>query len=214
MKKATIFSSLILSFFVTACSQTHSTTISSGGEAELSSGIPLPENDIIEPSQGTHSVLTPIQWRTVSEDIYTDTPQMNPEVIRYDRYTLVVSSPVGGQKYLLDQLVSVNMGKRYGLSVREGLWNTLQETGFTLCSPLQSDVKQLFSLNLPKVHYKFGPMRLRDALQMLAGEAYQLTLNAPIRQVCFEPRKTSYRPSGISKIKAETSSENEWQDRD
>ncbi|CAM3801836.1 hypothetical protein ACLS0F_10795 [Avibacterium endocarditidis] len=131
--------------------------------------------------------------RVVQEDIYQSSEyQKYPEVVRYDRYTLISTSPMGGQKYLLDQLVSVNMvGKgtnKYLLSVRQGLEKTLNNTGYTLCRLSSPEITHLFNLPLPKVHYKFGPMKLRDALQMLAGEAHELTVNDSKREVCFERR--------------------------
>ncbi len=47
----------------------------------------------------------------------------------------------------------------------------------------------LFS-SITKNSPKFGPIRLRDALQMLAGPAYQLTINEQTRTVCFQLRET------------------------
>lgn len=216
---------ITLTSLITACAQSNSVNTETSNPpvsgTEISPGIPLPDDGLVPESKsldGEQAVLAsqnpPAKLRVVSEDIYTAVPVSNPEVIRYDRYTLVGSSPVGGQKYLLDQLVSVNMGKNYGISVEQGIWNTLQNTGFTLCSPTQYEVQMLFGLQLPKVHYKFGPMKLRDALQMLAGEAYKLTLNDPLRQVCFERRKEVDIPSSTPKIRLETVSGYEWRERD
>lgn len=128
-----------------------------------------------------------------SLDIYKYSTQ-TPEVVRYDRYLLVGSSPQEGQKYLLEQLVNVNVStgsgkkKSYNATVRQGLNTALAHTGFTLCHVAQSEVTTLFSLQLPKIHYEFGPVKLREALQMLAGPAYDLTVNDINRTVCFKPR--------------------------
>ena len=128
-----------------------------------------------------------------SLDIYKYAPQ-TPEVVRYDRYLLVGSSPQEGQKYLLEQLINVNVStgsgkkKSYHATVRQGLETALAYTGFSLCHTALPEVTTLFSLQLPKIHYEFGPVKLREALQMLAGPAYDLIVNDINRTVCFKPR--------------------------
>ncbi|MDU8924304.1 PilL N-terminal domain-containing protein [Pasteurellaceae bacterium LIM206] len=191
MKKSLLLISAISIALLSSACTAHKNNTNNVNSDKLSPGIPLPA-----PATGTGQPVTPLQpkpvLRTVKEDIYTADYDPNPEVVRYDRYTLVTSTPDGGQKYLLDQMVNVNMtGKRnvyQNLSVQQGLRNTLRETGYSLCYPDEPDVKSLFNLPLPKVHYKFGPTKLRDALQMLAGEAYVLTVNDATRQVCFTRR--------------------------
>lgn len=164
-------------------------------ENQLTAGNPMAmELDVAPFAANDTTVLKPVPIeysRKVDQDIYTSNYQQYPEVVRYGRYTLVGSSPAGGQKYLIEQLVQINMlgkKKNYTLTVEQGLWNTLKNTGFTLCSITSPEVRSLFSHQLPKVHYQFGPMRLREALQMLSGEAYELTVNDTLRQVCFERR--------------------------
>ncbi|WP_419851723.1 hypothetical protein [Actinobacillus pleuropneumoniae] len=195
MKKSLLIVSAISAILLSACTSRSSNT----DDNELSPGIPLPNDNV---SSGTGIILDAngnlisqepkIVLRTVKEDIYTADYDPNPEVVRYNRYTLITSAPDGGQKYLLEQMVNVNMsGKRktyQSLSVEQGIWKTLNETGYSLCNPLDPDVKSLFNLRLPRVHYQFGPTKLRDALQMLAGEAYELTVNDANRQVCFKRR--------------------------
>lgn len=135
------------------------------------------------------------QERVITPDIYQYTPEA-PEVVRYDRYLLVGSSPQEGQKYLLEQLVNVKISlkkKEKGKTIRQGLETTLANTGFTLCHTNQSEVSTLFSLPLPKIHYSFGAMKLREALQMIAGPAYDLTVNDISRTVCFKPRPVEKR---------------------
>ena len=128
-----------------------------------------------------------------SLDIYKYAPQ-TPEVVRYDRYLLVGSSPQEGQKYLLEQLINVNVStgsgkkKSYHATVRQGLETALAYTGFSLCHTALPEVTTLFALQLPKIHYEFGPVKLREALQMLAGPAYDLIVNDINRTVCFKPR--------------------------
>lgn len=153
----------------------------------------VPEGQEAANQQTTVSDFTPMEikpvvyHRVVKDDIYTAGFEPNPEVVRYDRYLLVDSKPEDGQKYLLEQIISVDM-KGFGLTVEQGMWNALSNTGYSLCTPYNQAVASLFSLQLPKVHYKFGPVRLRDAMQMLAGAAYELTTNDAIRQICYAPR--------------------------
>lgn len=65
-------------------------------------------------------------------------------------------------------------------------------TGLNLCvaSSFGSNAKvgAMFNNELPKIHYQFGPIYLREALQMLAGPAYELTIDDINRIVCFKPR--------------------------
>ena len=123
--------------------------------------------------QGQHQVLQP-EDRIVRPDIYTDYQPERTEVLREGRYTLINFSPEEGQKYLLDQSVTVNMlGKKkraLTATVEQGLRTTLKDTGLSLCHGFgqnESTLSTLYSRPLPKVHYQFGPMALRDALQML-----------------------------------------------
>lgn len=185
MKKSSfLFSSLIFLSLAGCVNQQNN----SSEFSELSPGIPYPDDGTL-PSSNT-STTSIIKHRLVKEDIYTAPHETHPEVIRYDRYTLVSDVANSGQKYLLEQMVNVNMKKRGRLTVEQGIWNTLENTGFSLCNPTDPDVKQLFGLSLPRVHYKFGPVKLRDALQMLAGEAYELSLNDAHRQICYKRRAT------------------------
>ncbi|MGR6646955.1 PFGI-1 class ICE element type IV pilus protein PilL2 [Avibacterium paragallinarum] len=143
------------------------------------------EKNVQQPLVRSEQVIVP--------DIYQTVDESTTQIIRQGRYTLVNTSPEEGQKYLLEQMVTVNMKpKRKGRSVatvEQGLKTTLSGTGLRLC--LGSSLNQttsLFSLPLPKIHHQFGPIKLREALQMLAGPAYAMTLNAFNRTVCFTPR--------------------------
>lgn len=140
-----------------------------------------------QPSAKFEQVIVP--------DIYQGLDESKTQIIRQGRYTLVNTSPEEGQKYLLEQMVTVNMKpkrKRESVTtVEQGLKMTLSGTGLRLC--LGSSLNQttsLFSLPLPKIHQQFGPIKLREALQMLAGPAYYVTLNDITRTVCFKPRET------------------------
>lgn len=179
---------------------------------------PLPEFPNV---QTTNSQLKPIppepQARVVQSDIYQYYAPSNTEVIRDGRYTLVSISPEDGQKFLLEQVVSVNISpknkRNYTKTVEQGLRSTLQHTGLDLCYPsgidVDHNVSTLFSRPLPKVHYQFGPMKLYEALQMIAGPAYEMTLNDVSRTICFKtrtvPENLQKRP--IEEITTKTTTE-------
>ncbi|EFM92018.1 Conserved putative lipoprotein [Actinobacillus pleuropneumoniae serovar 6 str. Femo] len=158
---------------------------------------PLPEFPNI---QATNTHLKPIppepEARIVQNDIYQYYTPSNTEVIRDSRYTLVNISPEDGQKFLLEQVVSINIlpknKRNLNKSVEQGLRSTLQHTGLDLCYAsgmnVDHNVGTLFSRPLPKVHYQFGPMKLYEALQMIAGPGYEMTLNEVTRTVCFKTR--------------------------
>ncbi|MDP8189081.1 PilL N-terminal domain-containing protein [Pasteurella skyensis] len=186
MKK--IIFSIPFLFILTGCVHQQKNSTNINGDKLPFNSLLIDENSQQMPHNSDSNL------RTVEEDIYTSSYNPNPEVVRYGRYTLISSTPEGGQKYLLEQIVNIKMKKKRNvyknMSVQQGIWNTLKGTGYSLCNPTESDVSKLFQLPLPRVHYNFGPTKLRDALQMLAGEAYELTVNEATRQVCFTRRSS------------------------
>ncbi|WP_289365421.1 hypothetical protein [Mannheimia haemolytica] len=156
---------------------------------------PMPDSLLVPQMQ-----QLPPQDRIVSKDIYQEQTTSNTEVVRDGRYTLISIAPEEGQKYLLEQVVSVkvpNTKNRFTANVQQGLRTTLTNTGLDLCSPSIGEqgnaVQTLFTRPLPKVHYQFGPIKLYEALQMIAGPAYELTLNDISRTICFKARESSFQ---------------------
>ncbi|MBT2298198.1 PilL N-terminal domain-containing protein [Pseudomonas fluorescens] len=115
--------------------------------------------------------------------------------LRYGRYTLVSTAPTTEQRDLLAQTIDVNIPSNLNPSVQDALHYVLLRSGYSLC-PDAAPMKVLFSQPLPAAHYRLGPIPLRDALQVLAGPAWQLTVDDINRSVCFEPHKAdiSARP--------------------
>ncbi|MDE8035249.1 PilL N-terminal domain-containing protein [Actinobacillus equuli subsp. equuli] len=176
-----------LSFVLSGC-VTHNTS-----ESEVT---PLPDLANNQISTQLKPIIPEPEDSVVQNDIYQYNSPSNTEVIRDGRYTLVSIAPEDGQKFLLEQVVSVNIlpknKRNFTKTVEQGLRSTLQHTGLDLCYPMgmnvDHNVSTLFSRPLPKVHYQFGPMKLYEALQMLAGPAYEMTLNEVSRTICFKTR--------------------------
>ncbi|WP_435307283.1 PFGI-1 class ICE element type IV pilus protein PilL2 [Pseudomonas chlororaphis] len=113
----------------------------------------------------------------------TGTTEHLVPVVRYGRYTLVELRPEPGQLDLSQQVVDVKMPAQLSATVGDGVEHLLQRTGYSLCH--SDETAALYGLPLPAAHLRLGPQTLRDALQTLAGPAWQLSLDEAARQVCF-----------------------------
>ncbi|WP_053184504.1 PilL N-terminal domain-containing protein [Pseudomonas thivervalensis] len=114
--------------------------------------------------------------------------ESHPSELRYGRYTRVSTEPTTEQRNLLAQIVDVSIPSNLNPSVQEAMHYVLQRSGYSLC-PAAEPVKILFTRPLPAAHYRLGPISLRNALQVLAGPAWQLTIDEVSRSVCFERQK-------------------------
>lgn len=141
------------------------------------------------PVQMVQKSITVHQFDKVHPDIYLE--KETPEVIQNGRYTLINSTPIGGQKHLLKQWASLNLRFKPGAyTVQNGMEALLKDTGYSLCRYAKDEAtRYLFNRPLPKVHHAFNKMQLQDALQMLAGESFDLVADTQKREVCFEPRE-------------------------
>ncbi|WP_405121271.1 PilL N-terminal domain-containing protein [Pseudomonas petroselini] len=115
--------------------------------------------------------------------------ESHPTELRYGRYTLVSTEPTAEQRDLLAQIIDVSIPSNLNPSVQEAMHYVLQRSGYSLC-PAAEPVKIMFTRPLPAAHYRLGPISLRNALQVLAGPAWQLTTDEVSRSVCFEQLKT------------------------
>ena len=109
--------------------------------------------------------------------------------LRYGRYTQVNTGPTLEQRDLLAQLIEINIPSNLSPSVQDALHHVLQRSGYTLC-PANPSVQVLFTRHLPAAHYRLGPITLRNALQVLVGPAWQLTVDEVSRSVCFTQQNT------------------------
>ncbi len=118
-------------------------------------------------------------------DIYQN---RSPEVVRYDRYTLVSTRPADAQRDPLNQMVDITMPVQMVRSVGDGFRYLLLESGYSLCPVSTSVFAELLSRPLPAVQRSIGPVRLSEALQILAGPAWRLRVDDVNHEVCFALR--------------------------
>ncbi|KNA27227.1 pilus assembly protein PilL [Pantoea ananatis] len=119
------------------------------------------------------------------DDIYRN---RSPEVVRYDRYTLVSTRPADAQLDPLNQVVDITMPAQLVSTVGEGFRYLLLESGYSLCSATSAAFSELLSRPLPAVQRTIGPLKLSEALQVVAGPAWRLKVDEVNREVCFELR--------------------------
>ncbi|MGV8863012.1 MAG: PilL N-terminal domain-containing protein [Pseudomonas sp.] len=148
-------------------------------------------------SPGTSSPSTEISSTSSQLQTFGPIAEHTPQPqLHYGRYTLVSTAPTPEQRDLLAQIIDVSIPSNLNPTVQDALQYVLQRSGYSLC-PITASVKILFTRPLPAAHYQLGPIALRDALQVLAGPAWQLTVVEVSRSICFEQQKTAI---GISPI--------------
>lgn len=116
-----------------------------------------------------------------------------PEVVRYDRYLLVSTAPSQAQRMPLEQVIDIRIPASLSPTVADAMRYVLRQSGFSLCA-MTSANRVLYRQPLPAVHYQPGPVRLSEALQILAGPAWQLDIDAVQRVVCHSLRKGYHLP--------------------
>ncbi|QAX80327.1 pilus assembly protein [Yersinia hibernica] len=136
-------------------------------------------------STSSSDVLMRIPANPRVSDIYQS---QSPEVVRYDKYTLVSTRPADAQRDPLNQMVDITMPAQLVRSVGDGLRYLLLESGYSLCPASSTVFAELLSRPLPAVQRSIGPVRLSEALQVLAGPAWRLHVDDVNREVCFNLR--------------------------
>jgi len=115
-------------------------------------------------------------------------PVQEAPFVRYGRYTLVSTQPELAQQDLLAQIVDTRIPADMNPTVQQAMQHVLRQSGYGLCATEDKAVATLYSRPLPAAHYRIGPVPLRGALQLLAGNAFALQVDEIERQVCFELR--------------------------
>jgi conjugative transfer region protein (TIGR03748 family) len=124
----------------------------------------------------------------VEPDIYRHPDDAYVEVLRGGRYALVATKATLQQRDLLEQIVNVSIPASVNPTVEDGLRYTLQHTGYSLCAPQGEAQKLLYSRSLPAAHFHLGPMPLYEALQVLAGSAFEVQADPIARLICYQVR--------------------------
>jgi len=129
------------------------------------------------------AVTGPRDGETRPEQL-TETSPRPTQSVRYGRYTLVSTEPTAEQLDLLTQIIDVTIPPGLNPTVQDAMRHVLQRSGYSLC-PISAAVKLLFTRPLPAAHYRLGPLALRNALEVLAGPAWQLLADDVSRTICF-----------------------------
>ncbi len=79
-------------------------------------------------------------------------------------------------------------------TVADAMRYALKQSGYTLCATGPAN-GVLYRQPLPAVQYQTGPVRLRSALQMMAGPAWQLEVDDVQRVVCHSLREGYQLPA-------------------
>ncbi|EUL33882.1 integrating conjugative element protein PilL, PFGI-1 class [Enterobacter hormaechei subsp. hoffmannii UCI 50] len=128
------------------------------------------------------------------QDLYQN---RSPEVVRYDRYTLASTLPVDAQRDPLNQIIDIRMPLQMVNTIGEGMRYVMLESGYSLCSGEPGVFSELFVKPLPAVQRSIGPVKLGDALQILAGPAWRMRVDDLNREICFVLRD-EYRHLALS----------------
>ncbi len=121
---------------------------------------------------------------------FSDIYQLSPEVTRSGRYTLVSVKSADAQREPLNQLIDVTMPGQLVNSVGDGFRYLLFQSGYLLCGRYGTDFAEFLKRPLPAVQRNIGPMRLSEALQVVAGPAWRMSVDEVNREVCFVLRDT------------------------
>lgn len=110
-----------------------------------------------------------------------------PAWVHQGRYTLASTRPTLDQRQPLLQMIEVHLPSALDSNVGQALRHVLQRSGYALC-PDAPPQALLFSRPLPAVHLHLGPMTLLDALSVLGGPAWELSVDPLNRSVCYALR--------------------------
>ncbi|ECH1594343.1 hypothetical protein FPI43_18515 [Salmonella enterica] len=116
---------------------------------------------------------------------FSDIYQRSPEVTRSGRYTLVNVKSADAQREPLNQLIDITMPGQLVNSVGDGFRYLLFQSGYSLCGGYGADFAELLNRPLPAIQRKIGPIRLSEALQVVAGPAWRMSVDEVNREVCF-----------------------------
>ncbi|WGC20678.1 TcpQ domain-containing protein [Enterobacter ludwigii] len=130
----------------------------------------------------------------------------SPEVVRYGLYTLASTRPVDAQRDPLNQVIDIRMPAQVVNTIGEGMRYVMLESGYSLCSGEPGVHSELFIKQLPAVQRSIGPVKLGDALQILAGPAWRMRVDDLNREICFVLRDEYRHLAPVTPAYAQVSS--------
>lgn len=92
------------------------------------------------------------------------------------------------------QVIDIRIPASLKPTVADAMRYALKQSGYTLCATGPAN-GVLYRQPLPAVQYQTGPVRLRSALQMMAGPAWQLEVDDVQRVVCHSLREGYQLPA-------------------
>ncbi len=107
--------------------------------------------------------------------------------VQIGRYSTLPPVATVAQADLLAAIITVRIPESVQ-TVGEAVRFLLLRSGYRLLAKedMNMDTVDLLALPLPAVHRAFGPIVLRDALEMLAGPAFRLVQDPQHRLISFE----------------------------
>ncbi len=109
------------------------------------------------------------------------------DTIQIARYTEISLEPTREVINPLDVVIDVQLPRRMNL-VGESIEYLLSRSGYQIRKPSSVTTPEmyvLFSLPIPAQHRAMGTLRLRKALEVLAGDAYEMRVNKVTREIWF-----------------------------
>jgi len=85
------------------------------------------------------------------------------------------------------QVIDINIPSGMRPNVGDALHYVLERSGYSLCAETEGQSQSLYAQPLPANLYNLGPLTLRNALQVIAGPAWQVQVDELNRGVCFVP---------------------------
>ncbi len=102
-----------------------------------------------------------------------------------DRYTNQSPVPLSEQSDLLSVVVQVEFPSSISTTA-DAIRYLLQQSGFTLASDNRPEVLKMGQMQLPRVHRRIGPIKLRTALETIAGQPWAVIEDPITRSITFE----------------------------
>lgn len=110
--------------------------------------------------------------------------------MRVGRYSTARLSSTPDQEDLLQVIIETKIPNNIQ-TVGGAIQFLLQRSGYQLADPSKQgvNVNQLFKMKLPFSHRKIGPITLKNALLLIAGEAYWMKVDPVHRLIAFDTIK-------------------------